>query len=90
MVERRGGLGFTFETFVNLRIRNQMWRNELKRDFTLELEIGRFPYLSHASGAELLKDLVVADGLADHDEPILPCSHSHLSNTRSNWLIQML
>ncbi len=44
---------------------------EFQRDETFELRILGLVNNTHAALAQLLQDLVVADGLADHDTPIL-------------------
>ena len=42
------------------------------RDVEMELRVLGFIGHTHAALAELVGDLVVADGVADHDGPILP------------------
>ena len=72
MVECGGGLGLAREALSGLLVRHEMGGEEFECDGTFEF--GVFGLIDHAHPAftELLGDLVVADGLADHDWAIVP------------------
>ena len=72
MIERRRRLRFADETFARFVILDQMRGQEFQRDGPVELRILGLVYHAHAAPAELGGDLVVGDGLADHNGPILP------------------
>src|SRR5436190_1747933 len=66
MIERRGRTRLDSKSFERLRILGTLLRQELHRNRTAEADILRFIDNTHASGAEMFKDFVVRNGLADH------------------------
>jgi hypothetical protein len=66
MVERGQGAGFAFEASDPLGVGRQILRENLDRHVSPKLRIMASVCLTHASGADLLDDLVVGEGFADH------------------------
>ncbi len=55
-----------------LLVLDQMGGKKLKGHRTVKSSVGPLVHHTHPALTELLGDLVVADGAADHDGPILP------------------
>ena len=67
MVQRRGCLGLLHKALPALGIGQQrMWRQNLDRHCAVEVLIDRAEDKSHAAFAQLGRDLVVPESLADH------------------------
>ena len=71
VVERGGCFGFALEALADFLVGDEMSRKKLQGDGTVELRVLGFVDDTHAAFTELLGDLVVRDGLADQDTPIL-------------------
>ncbi len=66
MVVRCGGLGLANEALLALLVLDEMRREELQGDETIELEIFGLVDHAHAAASDLGDDLVVGDGFTDH------------------------
>lgn len=66
MVERRGSLRFTLESFQGLPVLREVLRQELQGDGTLELRVLGLIDDTHAAATELLHDAIVGKGPANH------------------------
>jgi hypothetical protein len=61
------GIAFLVAYFIFARMRRQ----KLESNEAVELEVLGFVDHTHASAAELFEDLIVGDGLIDHDAKTL-------------------
>src|SRR6267143_1622908 len=68
MIQCRGGLGLTLEASEHLRVACDVFGKELQRDETMEASILGLVDDSHTAATELLDDVVMRDGLADHGQ----------------------
>ncbi len=66
MIQCGSGLCFMNESSPFLVVSQGMWGEKFKRDFAPELGVFGLVDDAHAAFTELLEDLVVGDGLADH------------------------
>ena len=66
VVERRGGLRLPLEALERGGVLRQLCRQELERDVPAELRVFRLVHDTHAAAAQLRRDPVVRDDLADH------------------------
>ncbi len=77
VIERREDLGFSFEPGVTVGIVRKVLRQDLERNFTAELLIGRSPHLSHAAFAKHSGDFEATETL----------TYGHLHDTRNrDWI----
>ena len=87
VVESRRGLRFAQEACLGFGVFNGFGAEKLQRNGAVEFRIEGLVDDPHAALAEFFGDLVVRDGLADHDGPILPffpiCSPRHCIKSRS-------
>ena len=65
MIERRQGFRFPLEALQALAIGSELTRQDLQGNLASERRISGEIDLSHASGTELLEDLIVRDRPAD-------------------------
>ena len=61
MIERGRGLRFANKTFHAITVRNNVGRQNLQCDFTIEFRILSQIHLAHSAGAELRADFVTAE-----------------------------
>ena len=54
------------ESLLGFGVASEIRREEFQRDRAVELEVLGFVDNTHSATAELLEDLVVGNGLADH------------------------
>jgi hypothetical protein len=73
MIERGSGLGFTLEAAESLGVRRESFGKEFQGDETVKLGVLGLIYNTHASTTELLDDLVVRNGLANHGLRLAQC-----------------
>jgi hypothetical protein len=66
MVEGGQGVGFALEALKTLLASGQLGRQNLQCHLALQGRVFSSIHLTHTACAELLNDLVVAYGLADH------------------------
>jgi hypothetical protein len=69
MIQRRGRLGFLDEPLLPLGIGDPLRRQDLDGDQAVQVGVPGLIDDPHAALAQLLEDLVVADGLANHGRP---------------------
>ena len=86
MAQRSRGLGFAVEALASVFVLEQVGGEELEGDVAVKFRVLGLVNVSHFPGAKLLRDLVVTDGLADHDGPILPPPGIPGDNNRSHSL----
>src|ERR1700732_1666899 len=66
MVQSRSGLCFTAKAAQDLSIFGHFVGQKLQRNKAIEFGVLGFEYYAHPTGAQLLDDAIVQDGLADH------------------------
>jgi len=66
MAERGQEARFTLEPRAALRIGQQLRREDLDRDITLQLGVASAVYDAHSAGTDQGDDAILADLLADH------------------------
>ena len=71
MIQRGGGTGFPPEAIQGLRILRNVVRKEFQSDEAPEVDVLGFVNNTHPAAAQLLDDVVVRDGLANHWAEIL-------------------
>jgi hypothetical protein len=72
VIQRRRCLSLSPESGLDFLFTQQVGRKELQRDRALEVRVFGLVDNTHPAFTELLGDAVVADGLTDHETPILP------------------
>ena len=80
MVQRRGGPGFTLESFQCLAVLRQLVRKELQGHMPAQASVFGFVNDTHSSATELLYDFVMSDRVADH---VLFTHHSGTANANN-------
>src|SRR5208283_5029202 len=81
MIEGGGGLCLPTEAAERLRIARHFVRQELQSDETVQTSVLGLVNYAHTTTTELLDDLVVRDGLVDHNAPA--CRPLHLTDAVS-------
>jgi hypothetical protein len=66
MVERGRGPRFALETVDRRAVARERLRQELQRDGAPELDVERLEDHTHPAAADLLENLIMRDGFADH------------------------
>ena len=67
MIERRGESSFALEAFKVCFLGSELRRENFDDDSAAEFCIGRFVDSALSAYAELLQNLITAEGFADHD-----------------------
>ena len=69
MIQGRGGLRLLDEAELALGVSDLVGQQNLQRDKAVQLRVAGLVDDAHAALAELLENLVVTNGLADHHAP---------------------
>ena len=85
VVEGGGGAGLALEALERGRVPRHLRGQELERDVAAELRVLGLVDDAHAAAAELRRDPVVRDRLADHSRPSLEPGGYSFSNSGSPW-----
>ena len=64
-------LGLSLESLQPIPVSRKLLGKNFDRDLASELGVAGSVDLAHSPGADLLKDLVVSEGLTDHRELVL-------------------
>ncbi len=71
MIQRGCGLSFALEPGESLLVAGNIIRQKLEGHEAVQARVFRFVNHSHTAATELLDDVVVRDGLANHFWPII-------------------
>jgi hypothetical protein len=85
VIERGRGPGLALETLERGRVLGHFRGQELERNVPAELRVLGLVHDAHPSAAQLRRDLVVGDGLADHAPPFASGAGYNRSNSGSPW-----
>ena len=90
VVQRGEQLGFTLEPSQTSGVGGEVLRQHLDRDFAIKRRVACAVDLAHAACTERGDDLVVAERLADHQEPPVGTSRFNSSNQLRTTLSRVL
>ncbi len=70
MIQGGQNLRFSLKPGHSLAVRSKLFRQDLERHIPVQLGIGSAINFSHTAFTDLLQNLVMRDGLAEHDIPL--------------------